>query len=444
MIARICCLLLLVAAVGLVVAQPPPAPLPPYAAPKYPDVLAGKAPLRMLIASRQAMLAWKGVAAVSVLNAERKAVYTAKAGDTIGIASDSAGMSWLRKDAANFREAPKVIRLESAKPISLCTKTPDAWQTYRAPIIITALPDNTYSVALELPLEEYLRDVLPAEVAPSFHPQMMRAQAVVARTYALCKLGRHADEGADVCAFDHCQVFSFTGNRSKATDDAVTATKGLILYYRDKLAEPYYSSCCGGVTDDAGYVWGPEYARDYLIGVLDAPSRKSPADLTFEQVLAVKDAYCASSKSYRWERRYTAAEVDALAAKNLPVVTGDPKVKLRHVSNLAIDERTPSGRVATLRVEGDGASILVYGDAARWLFGTGQPGPDGLWSSLFDITITRDKEKAPVSYLIRGGGRGHGIGLCQWGAEGRARAGQNFRQILHAYYPGIRLSDEKK
>jgi SpoIID/LytB domain protein len=439
MITRIYCLLLLLLAALLAGAQAV------YTAPKYQEVLAGKAPLRMLIASHQPMLAWKGDAAVTVINGlDKKVAFAGKPGEQIGLLRGEDGLTALRKDGANLCAAPKMLRLESAKPISFWTKTPDAWAVYAAPIIITSLPDGTFSAALELPLEEYLRDVLPAEVVPSFHPQMMRAQAVVARTYALCKLGRHADEGADVCAGVHCQAYGPTGKRIPATEDAVKTTKGLIVLYRDKLSEPYYSSCCGGITDDAGYVWGPEYARPYLIGILDFPSKKAAEDVIITDVLAVKDAYCAQSKSFHWERRYTAAEVDALVAKNLPIVTCDPTVKLKAVRNLVIEERTPYGRVSTLRVEGDGASILVYGDAARWLFGSGVPGGDGLWSALFDITVTRAKDGKPAAYLIRGAGRGHGIGLCQWGAEGRARVGHTFRQILHAYYPGIRLSDEKK
>ncbi len=437
MIARLCSLLLLIAAAGLAVAQAP------YAAPKYPDVLAGKAPLRMLVASRQPMLAWKSAAEIKVLDAAKKVVHVCKAGEQLGLAVAD-GKLWLRRDAANLCALPKAIRLQSTKTISLWTKTPDAWLALNGPVCITALPDGTFSAAVELPLEDYLRDVLPGEVVPTFHPQMMRAQAVVARTYALCKLGRHADEGADVCAFVHCQAFSFANRRTKLTEDAVAASKGLIVLYRDKLTEPYYSSCCGGITDDAGYVWGPEYARPYLTGVPDFGTKKPAEAITLAEVMGVKTAYCAASKNYRWERRYTAADVDALVAKNLPIVTGDLKVKLRKVSNLVIEERTTYGRVSTLRVEGDGSSVLVYGDAARWLFGNGLPGADGLWSALFDITITRDKAGAPVSYLIRGGGRGHGIGLCQWGAEGRARAGHTFRQILHAYYPDTRISDEKK
>ncbi|HOF86827.1 MAG TPA: SpoIID/LytB domain-containing protein [Armatimonadota bacterium] len=437
MLTRYCCLLLLAAA-ALAGAQAP------YTPPAYPRVLAGAAPLRMLVASRQAMLAWKGAAAVTVINGEDRTVALAmRAGEMLGIARGADGRTSLRKDGANLRAAPQIVRLESQEAIKLWTPTPDTWTAYPAPLLIITLPDGTVSAAVELPLEEYLRDVLPAEVVPSFHPQMMRAQAIVARTYALCKLGRHADEGADVCADVHCQVFGPANRRAKSTEEAIAATKGLILLHRERLAEPYYSSCCGGITDDAGYVWGPEYARAYLEGVLDAPRTTNPGDVRITELLGMKDGYCAASSSYRWERRYPAAEVNALVAKNLPIVTGDPKVTMATVSDLRVEERTPRGRVATLRVEGGGASILVFGDQARWLFGSGVPGGDGLWSALFDITLTRDAAGTPTAYLIRGAGRGHGLGLCQWGAEGRARAGQTFRQILRAYYPGTRLSDEK-
>jgi SpoIID/LytB domain protein len=443
---RITVLAILILVLATTFAQQVPPPPTSYTAPDWHAVLAGKAPLRVLVASRQPMLAWKGTAAVKVVDpGTKKALYTAKAGETLGIARNALDMTiWLRKDGTNVCGLPPAVRLESAAPLSLWTRTPDAWTSWPAPLTVTPLADGTFSTAVELPLDDYVRTVLPSEVVKTFHPQMLRAQAVVARTYALCKLGRHADEGADVCAFEHCQMYNPAIARTAATDDAVTSTRGLIVLYRDKLAEPYYSSCCGGISDDAGYVWGPEYARSYLTGVLDVPLKKAAEDTTPAEVLGCKDGFCAPSKSFRWTRSYTAADLNALVAKNLPLVTGDAKVRIRTVTNLTIEERTPFGRVSTLRVEGDGASVLVYGDAARWLFGEGAPGPNGLWSSLFDLTLARDKAGKITGLTIRGAGRGHGIGLCQWGADGRARAGQTYRQILHAYYPGTRISDEKK
>jgi len=83
----------------------------------------------------------------------------------------------------------------------------------------------------------------------------------------------------------------------------------------------------------------------------------------------------------------------------------------------------------------------VRGDAIRWLFGIGRPGPGGLRSIAFDMHVERDASGQPTSFTFTGVGHGHGIGLCQWGARGRALAGQTAPQILAAYYPGTRLVD---
>lgn len=414
---------------------------PPYAPPSASEVFAGTAPLRLLVSSRQTMLAWKGEAAVRVVNLrDGETLYTSRPGELVGIVYDGAGAVSLRQDGKNFLPVPASVRLASDKPIKVWTPTPDMWQPHEAPVVIVPV-NGSFSVTREILLDEHLRNVVPGEMPNSFHRQALLAQAIIARTYALIKLGRHAAEGADLCATVHCQAYG--SRRTKETDKVIADTRGLVLMAGEKLAEPYYSACCGGVTDDAGLLWGPEYDRPYLQGVADMPAKSVPGQLTIDSVLDAGDAYCRGMRANRWTREFTAAEVNALVAKNLPIVTNDPAAQIRTVTNMSVEERTPNGRVASLRVEGNGASILVYGDAVRWLFGNGQPGPEGLWSTLFDLTVRRDAAGAITGYTIRGAGRGHGIGLCQWGAQGRAQAGQTCREILRAYYPGTRLSDEK-
>jgi SpoIID/LytB domain protein len=414
----------------------------PYTPPDYQRVLAGRAPLRVLMASHQPMLAWKGTQEVRARSvADDALLYTAPAGEQVGIVHAPADTgNTLRKNGQNFCPLPDAIRLDSAEPIQLWSAKPEHWTTLSCPLVITPLPDGTFSVAQEMSLEEYVRHVVPAEMPSSFHPQALRAQAIIARTFALCKLGRHADDGADLCDDIHCQAYFPTEKLTKAADAAVAATSGIVLLYGKTLAEPYYHACSGGATDDAGLVWGPEYAKPYLVGILDAPAGRTAQNLTPQEITAHEDLYCKRSNSLHWRKTFSSVEVDRLVQRNLPRVTGDPTAKITHVTNMTIEERTQNGRVATLRIEGDGASLLVSGDKIRWLFGTGAPGAEGLWSTLFDLTLTRDAGGAITGYTVTGAGRGHGIGLCQWGADGRAKAGQSYREILQAYYPGTHLS----
>ncbi len=420
------------------VAPPPAAPPSPYTAPDWHAVLAGTDPLRLLVVGHKAMLAWKGDADVRVSYAATDAdVYTAHAGEQVGVVRTPEGGCALRQEGKNFLTVTEAFRLTSPKPILLWTPQPETWRIVHGPVVITPLADNTFGIAQELLLEDYLRNVVCGEMPASFHAQALRAQAIIARTYTLAKLGRHADEGADLCDEVHCQVYGADANRSRATDEAVADTRGLVLMYGDTLAEAYYHATCGGVTDDAGLVWGPEYARPYLVGgTKDSAVKESAA---IGDILCASGGYCKRSNGYRWTRVFSATEVNELVSRNLTKVTGDPAAKMSKVVNMNVEERTPNGRVARLRVEGDGASYVVIGDQARWLFGTGDPGPEGLWSTLFDLTVTRDARGAITQYTFKGAGRGHGIGMCQWGADGRARAGQSYREILAAYYPGTKV-----
>ncbi len=431
---------------------PAPTPVPPvasYLAPDYHVVLQGKAPLRVLLSEKQPMLAWKGEAEVRTTRVtDGVPLYTAKAEEQVGLVRMDDQSCWLRQDGKNFCAIPTALRLESDKPIHIWTAKPDAWTTFTGTLIITPTAANTFSLAREMLLEDYLRNVVPAEMPASFHPQALRAQAIIARTYALMEMGRFADEGADVCSDQRSQMFLPDAKRTAVADNAVTETRGLVLYYGDQLAEPYYHADCGGVTDDAGLLWGPERARPYLAGIVDAPAGKLPPEPMIQGLLSAKDPYCTGANAQHWTRSFTAAEVDALVSQNLPAVTGDATDQLSKVTALSIEERTPHGRVAHLRVtgadaNGNEASFVVNGDAVRWLFGHGKPGADGLWSTLFELTVNKDAAGQITGYTFTGAGRGHGIGLCQWGANGRAKAGQTFREIIHAYYPGTQLSDEK-
>ncbi|MHB9026800.1 MAG: SpoIID/LytB domain-containing protein [Armatimonadota bacterium] len=421
------------------------APAAPYASPGYQAVLSGKAPLRVLVISRMAMLAWKGDEEVRVTSVpDKRLLDTGKPTEVTGLARDvDAPGCWLRKNRVNLIPVTTPLRLDSPQPIKIWTPNPDTWQAFPSPLYVTPLADGAFSVARAIMLEDYLRNVVAGEMPDTFHPEALKAQAIIARTYTLCYLGWHADEGADLCATVHCHVYG--SRRKPATDAAVKVTRGLVLLDgKGKLAKTYYHSTCGGVTDDAGLLWGPEYAASYLCGVRDLTATNDALPLPINQLLGVKDAYCRGSNSSRWALNFTPAQVDDLVSRNLCKVTGHPDIAISKVTKMAVESRTPNGRALYLRVEGGGASILVKGDKIRWLFGAGIPGPAGLPSTLFTLTVTRNAADQPTGYHFTGAGRGHGIGLCQWGADGRAKASQGCRQILKAYFPGTHLSDEKQ
>src|SRR5690606_17233959 len=118
-----------------------------------------------------------------------------------------------------------------------------------------------------LPLETYLRGVVPTALGPMVYPQLeaQKAQAVAARTYALKNLGRFNARGYDICDSPACQAYHGTTNEHPLSDSAVTATAGLVLTYENQLIDALYTSTCGGQTDDVANVF-PGRAEPYLRG----------------------------------------------------------------------------------------------------------------------------------------------------------------------------------
>lgn len=276
-------------------------------------------------------------------------------------------------------------------------------------------------------LEEYLRGVVPWEIGrPDADAlEAVKAQAIAARTYTIRHLGRWAELGFDVYADTRDQVYRGRTGTAPITDRAVRETAGQVVLYGDDLVRAYYSSTCGGHTSTLTDVWEREGAP-YLHGRRDAdPFGRS---------------WCRDSAQFRWVEAWSArelgdglrenlgAEIDReLAADEFGVLLG-----------LQVIERDGSGRVERLRILTDRASFEVWGDRIRWVLRPVHSRFAILRSTFFEIEEER-RDGVLGRVVIRGGGFGHGVGLCQTGALGRARAGQTAAEILQAYYPGARV-----
>ena len=302
--------------------------------------------------------------------------------------------------------------------------------------VIHVLIKQTSSV-VTLPLEEYLRGVVPSEIGASAPPEAKAAQAVAARAFAAVALGsrKHAAEGCDVCDTVHCQVYSALDKATTATDAAVSATRGLILMYAGKPMPAYYASNCGGHTEDIGNSW-PERANQAAyrgIAHLDGAG-KSDLDLTkdadFRKWLASSpDAYCNPQKSevvgwagknFRWTRELTADEATSLVAT---------KKDIGRVLQIRAGTRGESGRLSEVEFVGEKGKLRVSPQLSiRDLF------DPMLKSSAFSVE-TSGPATRPTHFILRGAGSGHGVGMCQTGAMGMANAGKSFREILKHYYP---------
>jgi stage II sporulation protein D len=286
------------------------------------------------------------------------------------------------------------------------------------------LRDRTgLTVVNRLPMESYLLGVVSAEMGrrSSSEQAALRAQAVVSRTYAFRNLRRWRAEGFDLYATVSDQAYGGVRAETPEGRAAVSETRGRILTYDGAPIEAFYYSTCGGRTAD-----GLEVFRG-----ASKPYLRSAAD-----VAPHGTAYCSISPRYHWREEWSGSSLRAVLARYLP----NPSRLSRNLDQLAdirVTRRTGSGRVDELVVSAGGSELRVNGQSnIRQVLRT--PGGDLLRSTAFTLVVSGAGSN--VSHLVaEGSGAGHGVGLCQWGAVGRARAGQGHEEILAAYYPGTRL-----
>jgi len=327
-------------------------------------------------------------------------------------------------------------------------------RSYRGTVRVQLGTDGQLVVVNEVSLEDYLRGVLPLEMGPGFAPEALKAQAVAARTYALSCLfrgERENEETASSCpvpnpalptsgyhfAVQNTQAYGGIQAENNRTDACVAATRGEILTFQGQLVQTVFHTVCGGQTEDVRHVWGRP--APCLGGVWDSPSPVE--DLASPEGLARflqtgSDSYCRDSPAYRWTASFSRSQLQNLLGRTLPQVLGRKDIALGPLLDLRVEERSPNGRVEALAVVGRNQTYVVQRDAIRWLFGSGRPGPTGLKSTLFLIQRSPDGSR----YTFFGGGWGHGAGLCQQGAQGMARAGHTYEEILLHYYPGAVLT----
>lgn len=299
---------------------------------------------------------------------------------------------------------------------------------YRGTLVLSHAADGRLGVVNELPLEQYVAGVVPNEMGPLYPPQALAAMSVVARTFALSHRHRHEADGYDVCATVHCQVYGAMLSEWPTSNAAVAATEGQVAYFGDAPADTTFHAVCGGVGEAVQNVWN-EPAQPYLVRDSDGPA--PVPDLSDETALRQfidhpPQSWCQQAGRFRWTATYTWDELTALFHQSLKQDVGP-------VQALRVLERVSSGRVLTLEIQGRDGTVEVHKDAIRWLWSGGTVGTGGLQSTLFYI------ETLPTGVRLHGGGWGHGVGMCQDGARGMARAGYDYQAILQHYYPGVVL-----
>ncbi len=251
-------------------------------------------------------------------------------------------------------------------------------------------------------LDDYLKATLPREMPPNFHPEALKAQAVAARSFTFSRLNRYRQWGYDLCDHAPCQVYGGVDAEHPATNAAVEATAGEVLRYNGRVLEAVYTSNCGGHTAPIEVAMLGTRPLPPLRGVPDTDPTGKP--------------YCALASNYAWETFLSVAEL----SQRFPEVG--------QIRELQVVQRASSGHVALIRLRGARGERTLTGAEFRLKLGA---------TRIRNLQFELHSEG--MGWKLTGRGSGHGAGLCQWGAHGRALAGQSYRQILQAYYPGATL-----
>jgi stage II sporulation protein D len=261
---------------------------------------------------------------------------------------------------------------------------------------VVSVKAGSLQLVNSLPVEDYVRAVLPGEMPSGWPIEALKAQAVIARTYAISRLNTAGDY--DICASERCQVYNGATGETRNANAATQATNGLIVSYGNRPAQTFFYADSGGYTASSREIWGKDLP--YLM------ARPDPTSVAPDS---------------NWSFQPTPGTISSAIARFAPCAVA--------YRSLQIVARTDSGRVATLEVAGSGGTVRLSGNGAynfvRAL---------GAKSSLVNVTSI-----SPL--VITGSGNGHGVGLSQWGARGLAAIGWSYEQILGYYYQGVSLSN---
>lgn len=301
---------------------------------------------------------------------------------------------------------------------------------------------GTYTLVNDVPLEVYLRGVVPHEIGTKAPLAAVEAQTIIARTYALRNLRRFAIDGYELCADTQCQVYRGLSGTDRKIDRAIVATRAKVLTYGNSLVDALYSSTTGGVTAAFSDVWNGA-DRPYLQPVVDAASniwnlssQSLANENNFQQFIQLRQGFNETgARMFRWRKQSSIDQITQDLQKFLEK-NRRPGGNFTTVQQMQVMERSPSGRILKLAVQTNGGNIILEKDEIRSAFSAPR-------STLFYLeplfNQTKGQESTLRGYAFVGGGLGHGVGLSQIGAYGLANKGWSSDRILNFYYPGTQI-----
>ena len=292
---------------------------------------------------------------------------------------------------------------------------------YAGEIHFMAATNDEIYIINQLPLEEYLKGVVPAEIftADNKYYQAVKAQAICARTYALKKIAENSGNPYDMQSSVADQVYTGFNRHTRLADQAVMETKGTILTFNTELVQIYYHSTCGGKLEAAQNLF-------------------SDTNTTYMQVSndAIGDVFsCSASPYFRWIEKRTIEELDSTFYSHYrkSLFAEPPEDTIDAYFEAQVTERTSGGRANTVTISYADTLVELNGYEIRRFFAKAPR--RYLPSNLFYFA-----QESDTTLNIYGAGNGHGVGLCQYGAINMAIRNFQFYHILRKYFPGTELT----
>ena len=361
-------------------------------------------------------------------------------------------------------------------------------QRFKGELKIIVEDDRLTAINI-IPIEDYLTSVISSEMSATASLELLKAHAVISRSWLLNKLkvanGKlkvimHPDNTAnfelstlpsqlikwydheahknfDVCADDHCQRYQgITRTSTPQAIEAVFATRGEVLMYEGEICDARFSKCCGGAFEEFQNCW-ENVKHPYLIGQRDSKTETRLPDLTKEAeadkwIRTSPAAFCNTHNKqvlsqvlnnydqettdfYRWRVCYSQQELSELIHKRSGIEFGK-------IIDLIPVERGTSGRLVRLKIVGTLRTLIIGKELEirRTLSSS------HLYSSAFvvDKEYKEDEKEIPSRFILTGSGWGHGVGLCQIGAAVMGEQGYKYKEILSHYYPGSAIEQQYK
>lgn len=321
-------------------------------------------------------------------------------------------------------------------------------------------------------IEEYLYGVLKKEISPRWPAEVLKAQAIAARTFAIFNMDKYIDEGYNICASTNSQAYGGVNHEDSLTNKAVDETRGMIMTYKGKLINAVYHSDSGGYTEDSENVWGsflpylrsvkskfeekvspPHHTWSYSINVKDLTEKLQKQGYTVNSVVSIEAAN--KSETGRISELVFITdnnEVINMKANNFRSLIGVGLIRSTLFSikvigkEIEIAKDTENKKEIEDKEEQRKSTKEILEQKKDWTI-------KELLELMKKNKEEREKEKkvevseaeivksnTPLTFVFSGSGNGHGVGMSQWGAYGMAVQGSGYQDILKYYYQGINIT----